>query len=595
VTKIVPLAGAKQEPVPTVEGPPSGGRDQIVTQVIAVQDTAVAQLVPILRPLLPPEAHLAAYPATNVLIVSDSYGNVQRIADIVRRIDRASNDDVEVIPLRHAAASEVVRVLTNLEQGRQQADPASATNPVRLIADERSNSILLSGIADDRLRLRALIAHLDTPLQATGNTQVIYLRYAKANDLLAVLQGVSAKLEAEAEGAGQAPGEQGAAAAALVRDSRIDIQADEATNALIITANPAELQTLRSVIAQLDIRRAQVLVEAVIAEISSDKVAELGVQWLADGRDNGSILGFINFDSPSFNGLSLTDLAGALIDETLSGQTPVGAALGLGDFDGSVRFGALINALSSDADTNILSTPTLVTLDNEEAEIIVGQNVPFITGTFTTDVSGGGVGNPFQTIERRDVGVTLRVKPQINEGNAVQLEIIQEVSSVVQSATALAQGPTTNKRSIKTNVLLEDGQVLVLGGLIDDRLSETMQKVPGLGDIPLFGNLFRYRQTTKEKRNLMIFLHPVILRDAAAGTLRTNDKYSYIRQQQMDARQRGVALLPEVETPLLKPPDEVRRQGSLIGPGPATTPPAPKEPEKEPVPVNPWLGGYRAR
>jgi general secretion pathway protein D len=327
------------------------------------------------------------------------------------------------------------------------------------------------------------------------------------------------------------------------------------------------MQTLRNVIAQLDIRRAQVLVEAAIAEISSDRVAELGVQWLVDGRDDGSIVGFTNFESASFNGLSLSDLATSIINETLPATAPLGAAIGLGNFDSSVRFGALISALGSDADSNLLATPTLVTLDNEEAEIVVGQNVPFITGTFTTDTGGGEVvGNPFQTIEREDVGLKLRIKPQINEGNAVQLDITQELSNVVPTATATFQGPTTNKRSIKTNVLLEDGQILILGGLIDDNLSETVQKVPGLGDIPVLGNLFRYRQTVKGKRNLMIFLHPVILRDAQTGTLRTNDKYSYIRQQQFAARQRGVALLPEVQTPLLTPPEQVKQQGSMIAP-----------------------------
>lgn len=569
VTKIVPMANAKQDRIPTLNGNAGGGQDQVVTQVIQVSNISVAQLVPILRPLIPPEGHLAAYPPTNVLIVSDVYGNVQRIVNIIARIDRASNEEVEVVPLRHAAATEVARVLSSLEQGRQQADPAAASTPPRLVADERTNSILMSGDASTRLRLRALIAHLDTPLESSsGNTQVIYLRYAKAMDLINVLQGVSKKLQIDAE---NQQSTQNAAQNALnnpsQRSSGIDIQADESTNALIITASNDDMQTLRNVIAQLDIRRAQVMVEAAIAEISSDRVAELGVQWFADGRNDGSIVGFTNFESASFNGLSLSDLATAIASNSLPATTPLGAAIGLGNFDSSVRFGALISALGSDADSNLLATPTLVTLDNEEAEIVVGQNVPFVTGTFTTDTGGGTtVGNPFQTIEREDVGLKLRIKPQINEGNAVQLDITQELSNVVPTATATFQGPTTNKRSIKTNVLLEDGQILVLGGLIDDNLSETVQKVPGLGDIPVLGNLFRYRQTVKGKRNLMIFLHPVILRDAQAGTLSTNDKYSYIRQQQFAARQRGVALLPEVDTPLLTPADQVKEQRSMVAP-----------------------------
>lgn len=572
VTKIVPMANAKQDRIPTLNGNAGGGQDQVVTQVIQVRNVSVAQLVPILRPLIPPEGHLAAYPPTNVLIVSDVYGNVQRVANIIARIDRASNEEVEVVPLRHASAGEVVRVLSNLEQSRQQVDPSTASTPPRLVADERTNSILMSGDTSTRLRLRALIAHLDTPLENTGNTQVIYLRYAKAEELINVLKGVSDKLQSDADAQPSAAASQGQAplnnaASRRQQNSSIDIQADESTNALIITASADDMQTLRNVISQLDIRRAQVMVEAAIAEISSDRVAELGVQWFADGRNDGSVVGFTNFESASFNGLSLSDVATAISSNSLPATTPLGAAIGLGNFDSSVRFGALISALGSDADSNLLATPTLVTLDNEEAEIVVGQNVPFVTGTFTTDTGGGTtVGNPFQTIEREDVGLKLRIKPQINEGNAVQLDITQELSNVVPTATATFQGPTTNKRSIKTNVLLEDGQILVLGGLIDDNLSETVQKVPGLGDIPVIGNLFRYRQTVKGKRNLMIFLHPVILRNARAGSLSTNDKYNYIRQQQFAARQRGVALLPEVQTPLLTPSDQVKAQRSLSTP-----------------------------
>ena len=523
VIKIVPAAGAKQAPVPLMEPDEKAiSPDQAVTKVIRVNNTSVAQLVPILRPLLPPEAHLAADPTTNVMVISDSFANVQRISAIVARIDRASDETVEVISLNHADAGEVVGVITKLEQARRQNDPAAAGKPLQLVADNRSNSILLSGAGNERLRLRALITNLDVPLQSAGHTQVVYLQYAKAEELLTVLQGVSQQLQ-------QKPGGDNAESIAS-NDRRIDIQADKSTNALILTASGDELKTLKNVIAQLDIRRAQVLVEAVIAEISSDKVAELGVQWLIDGRDDGSIIGLANFDSASFNGVSLAEIASAVANDTVPSSAPLGAAIALGSTSGSVRFGALISALASDADTNVLATPTLVTLDNEEAEIVVGQNVPFVTGTFTTDVNGGStVGNPFQTIERQDVGLTLRVRPQINEGNAVQLAITQELSSVAPSATALAQGPTTNKRSLKTNVLLENEQVLVLGGLIDDNLTETVQKVPGLGDIPVLGNLFRYRQTVKGKRNLMIFLHPVILRNPAEGSLHSDGKYSYIR------------------------------------------------------------------
>lgn len=563
VTKIVPAADAKQEDIPTVDQvDASDPSHQVITRVIQVQNISAAQVVPILRPLIPPQGHLAAYAPTNVLIVSDSAGNVARLADIIRRIDTASDEEVEVIPLNNASATEVVRTLTALEQARGQGGQAPVGPPPRLVADERTNSILLSGDQASRLRIRTLIAHLDTPLAREGNTQVVYLRYALASELVEVLTGVSEDLidiQQQGGGAAAAP-EAPAAPAGGVIGEGISIQAHEATNSLVITAPPEAFRALRSVIAQLDVRRAQVLVEAAIAEISSERTAELGVQWVVDGTEGGNLVGFTNFTlGTSLAGVAETALAIAQGEIPAAGSIPPGLNLGAGNLEGSTRFAALVSALAGDSDTNVLSTPTLVTLDNEEAEIIVGENRPFLTGSFTTTADGAN--NPFQTIERQDVALTLQIKPQINEGNAVQLEIIQEVQSVIETTP---QGPVTNKRNIKTNVLVEDGQILVLGGLIDDQLNEAIQKVPGLGDIPLVGNLFRYRNTTKRKRNLMIFLHPVILRDAAQGTLYTNDKYSYIRQQQLDARQKGVALLPEAETPLLKPQDKVEQQGSLL-------------------------------
>ncbi len=602
VIKIVPAAGAKQENIPTLDGREEDSEaDQVVTRVIQLQNASAAQIVPILRPLIPPQGHLAAYAPTNVLIVSDTAGNVERIANIIRRVDLASNEEVEIVPLRHASATEVVRVLTSLEQAKAQANPAAAggSTPPRMVADERTNSVLLSGDTSNRLRLRALIAHLDTPLENAGNIQVVYLRYAKAKDLVPVLQGVSKKLSdvqgASPQGQPQAQGGGGS-------NNLIDIQADEATNSLVITAPQNALRSLRAVIAQLDVRRAQVLVEAAIAELTTDKTAELGVQWIVDGSNGAGVVGITNFNIGSSLAGILNAAQTVRQGGTLPTDLPGGAVLGIGSFnsDNALRFAALISALASDADANVLSTPTLVTLDNEEAEIVVGQNLPFVTGSFTTNTSSGGtsgtggtggtglVGNPFQTIQRQDVGLTLKVKPQINEGNAIQLQISQEVSNVVPSATAATQGPTTNKRSIKTNVLVEDGQILVLGGLIDDQLNESLQKVPGLGDIPLLGNLFRYRKTSKIKRNLMVFLHPVILRDAVTGTMLTNEKYSYIREQQIAARQRGAALLPEVDTPLLTPQEQVRQQQSLLNtaPKPAPAEPPPVTAERQPEPVS---------
>ncbi|MFZ1640994.1 MAG: type II secretion system secretin GspD [Candidatus Contendobacter sp.] len=594
VIKIVPAAGAKQENIPTVDRRSGIEPDQIVTRVIQVQNVSAAQVVPILRPLIPPQGHLAAYTPTNVLIISDTAANVERIASIIARVDLASNEEVEIVPLRHASATEVVRVLTALEQGRARSDPAAAAGTLpRMVADERTNSILLSGDKTSRLRLRALVTHLDTPVDSGGNTQVVYLRYAKAKDLVTVLQGVSKSISNEAArnapmsgqtpgappGSGGSGGGGGGSGGSLV-----DIQADDATNSLVITAPPELIRSLRVVIAQLDIRRAQVLVEAVIAEISAEKTAELGVQWVV-GTNNA--VGFTNFDVGASSLSNVLGLAGTIDmalnpptgDPTLpnltNAQIPQGLQLGVGSVAGGI--GAIISALAKDADANVLSTPTVVTLDNQEAEITVGQNVPIVTGSYTTSTSSGSsntsqVGNPFQTINREDVGVILKVKPQINEGNAVKLEISQKVSNVVPSANASTQGLTFNKREIKTNVLVESGQILVLGGLIDEKLDESAQKVPFLGDVPLLGNLFRYRNTTKLKRNLMVFLHPVILRDPGQSTLYTSDKYSYIREQQLAAREKGDYLLPDTQSPVLKPPEEVKKQGTILDLSPPAAP-----------------------
>ncbi len=614
IIKILPAAGAKQDTIPTVEQPIRKPPDQVVTEVIQVQNVSAAQIVPILRPLIPPQGHLAAYATTNVLIVSDTAGNVERIGDIIRRMDRASDEEVEIIPLQHASATEVVRTITTLEQAKAQAagqaGGQAGGTPARLVADERTNSILLSGDRASRLRLRALVAHLDTPVQREGNTQVIYLRYAKAKELAQVLTGVSKKIAEEQQQT--APGQQaapplarggGGGGGAGAAGNLIDIQADEPTNSLVVTGPPAAIQALRSVIAQLDLRRAQVLVEAAIAEISTERQAQLGIQWLAYTNGVG-VIGATNFTL----GQSLAQIAQAVLavrdaakggttsGSTTSGATTTGTTSGLsgvntlqglnagiGDNNGSQRFAIIVSALASDSETNVLSTPTIVTMDNEEAEIKVAQEVPFITGNFTTNTSGttGNVGNPFQTIERKDVGVILKVKPQINEGNAVRLQVSQEVSNLLSNTD---QGYITAKRDIKTNVLVEDGQILVLGGLLDDQLSQSAQKVPLLGDIPWLGELFRYRSGKKTKKNLMVFLHPVILRDGLQGTLASTDKYNYMREQELAAQMRGSSsLLSDVQPPLLPAPGEVKKRNTMLNTAP---PPAPV-PAPEPLPAPP--------
>ncbi len=550
VIKIVPEANAKQDSIPIAGEQEPPGLDQAVTLVIPLENVTAAQLVPVLRPLVPPQGHLAAYAPTNVLIVSDRAANVDRLKKIIEKVDLASEEDVEVVRLQNASASEVVRILGTLTQRTGQQ--GEVTSQVRTVADDRTNSIIISGERASRMRYRALIAHMDTPLESVGNTHVIYLRYAKAAELLPVLQGVSA-IEVEARG-----GE----GAQPVSQTRVDIQADESTNALVVTAPPDTMRTLRQVVSQLDIRRAQVLVEAVVADITSDRATQLGVSWLAEPEGTSGPVGIINLDGALNTARSI--LTGPL--SAVAGDLPGGAFAAIGDRDGNNRWAVLVRALGSDSDTNILSTPTLVTLDNEEAEIIVAENVPFVTGQFTDTGTSDSSVNPFQTIERQDVGLTLRVKPQINEGNSIKLEITQEVSQVrdARAEDIGAADIVTTKRSIKTSVLAEDGQVVVLGGLISDLVRQLESKVPLLGDIPGIGALFRDRNNSKVKTNLMIFIRPVIIREPAYATALTNRKYSFIREEQLLQQPAGgIPLLGGAQTPVLPPLEQVEKDDSL--------------------------------
>jgi len=550
VVKIVPEVSAKQGPV--ADYTRNDGGDELVTHVVPVENVPAAQLVPILRPLVPQQGHLAAYAATNALIITDRAANISRLITIIRRIDRPDNDEIEFVRLEHASAAEVVRILNSLQSAQGKGGEAPGQASARLAADERTNSVLVSGERAARLRLRGLIAHLDTPLESDGNTRVVYLRYAAATEMAEVLKGVSqgqAKVDAAAAGGGAAGGGGGGSA---TRD-KIDIQADEQTNALIITAPPGEMRSVMSVISQLDIRRAQVLVEAIIAEISEDNTRQLGVSFAADARGTAGPLGFSNL------GGAASELAAAGVNPAAVGP---GMSLALGDFNGvGIDFGFLVRAIASNANNNILSTPSLVTMDNQEAEIIVGQNVPFVTG----QTSSANNDNPFQTIERQDVGLSLKVKPQINEGNTIKMEIEQEVSNVATTSQANTADIVTNKRSIKTTVLVEDGQTLVLGGLIDDTLRDSEEKVPLLGDIPVLGHLFRYRGTTKVKQNLMIFMHPVILRDDKVADEQSRKKYNFVRDRQLQADEEGVGLLDNA-TPVL-PEFEVLFNGRSLSTG----------------------------
>ncbi|MGB5209858.1 MAG: type II secretion system secretin GspD [Gammaproteobacteria bacterium] len=534
--KIVPDANARQAPGRDLPAGPMGRSDELVTQVIQVENVGAAQLVPILRPLIPQYGHLAAHPASNMLIISDRAANVDRMMRIVQRIDQAGDEEIEVIRLEHASATDIVRVVTSLTQAANRGDSASA--PIGLVADERTNSVLISGDRAGRLRTRALITHLDTPLESGGNTQVLYLRYADAEDLATRLKEQISQLVP-----GAAPATQGGSPASR-RNSDVTIWADPATNALVITAPTEAMRTLRSVISQLDIRRAQVLVEAIVAEVSYNRAAELGVTWAVDGSQGGNLIGLTNFTSA----LNVADIGGAALagdDNSLADvlrAIPDGLSLAAGDFSGSTRWAAVIKALLGDATTNVLANSSLMTLDNEEAEITVGQQVPFVTGQFTNTGAAQGSVNPFQTIQREDVGLKLKVTPQINEGDAIILEINLENSNLSRANTG-AVDLVTNERTISQKVLIEDGQLLILGGLVDDQIIEIDEKVPLLGDIPGVGNLFKSRSSTVSKRTLMVFIRPVIIRDRARATIETNAKYRIMREIQLGESEDGDVLL----------------------------------------------------
>ncbi|MDM8566813.1 type II secretion system secretin GspD [Candidatus Halobeggiatoa sp. HSG11] len=517
VIKIIPenLAKSQDSPVLPVDKTPVDG-SSFVTQIVTIKHVSAAQLIPLLRPLIRQQGHLVAYPNNNNLVIYDNANNVKRLLKIIHRIDQPADENIEVIVLEHATAAEIVSIISKLERKN---DKTQTTN---IIADDRTNTVLISGSKATRLRLRTIVTHLDTPVQNTGNTQVIYLRYAQAKDLVAILKGINSTTEENVKD--KPPTER----------TDTNIQADENTNSLIITATPKALQNIKAVIRQLDIRRAQVLVEAVIAEVSSDMVRELGVQWWLNGDKGTRPIGAANFDNA---GSKIADLASASYQGSRNiPMVGIGSSLGIGTFTdkGLLTFGLLLQALDSDTDTNVLSTPSLLTLDNQEAEIVVGQNVPFVTGQYNNTGTTNNVGNPFQTIQREDVGIKLKVKPQINEGNAVKLDIEQEVSSISPSSSA--SDIVTNKRNIKTTVIVEDGNMIVLGGLIDEELQQTTKKVPGLGDLPIIGSLFRSESAKKIKRNLMVFLRPVIVRDADSENIISGNKYSYMRIKQLEQK-----------------------------------------------------------
>lgn len=536
IVKIIPDANARQ--VPSIDLPDhvSATSDEIVTQVIDVKNVNAAQLVPILRPMIPQYGHLAAFPGGNLIIISDRAGNVNRMVHIIRRIDVVGDQGVEVVPLENGAAADVVRVLNSLFQ---QAAASEGGVALKVVADDRSNSVLISGEQSQRLRIRALIAHLDTPLKAGGDTQVRYLLYADATKIAATLKeqltGVATTTTAAAGGGASANTPQAQAEKSSI------VLADPATNSLIVTAPPKTMRAIMGIVDKLDIRRAQVLVEAVLVEVNADKTSDIGVNWGAWSQgSNGTQIPVVGFIEP-VGGTSILDVATTVNgvstgSTTTSTSSLAGTTLGIGKLTGSgINYGAMIRAVSGDANTNILATPSAVTMDNQEAKLDVAQEIPIITGQYSTTSTTTSSVNPFTTVQREEVGTILRVTPQIAaQGSSLVLKIHIESSSVAPTSVSTVD-ITTNKRTVETSVMVEDGGIVVLGGLISDSVTRDEQRVPFLGSLPIIGFAFRTRDYSRTRNNLMVFIRPKILRTSAQTVAETAEKYNFMLNEERKA------------------------------------------------------------
>jgi general secretion pathway protein D len=584
IVKIIPESDAKihQSPLLAPGAKPRASGDHIQTQVFTLKYESALQMVPILRPLIAPNNTITAYPNSNSLVITDYASNLQRIDKIIASIDQPSGSEPILIPLRHASALDVAQTVNRLfdeaqAQGSVRAEPAQR---VTVVADARSNSLVARSDNPSRLtRLRNLVAMLDAPTSAAGNIHVVYLKNAEAVKVAETLRAIAltesasparaasalppppisapGRLPTSVLAAPQPPPGVSPSPPPLYAPPGMSswetappppapgmVQADPATNSIIINAPDAIYNNLRAVLEKLDVRRAQVYVEALIAEVTADRAAEFGIQWqdLSGAAATGTrVFGGTNFGTASQNILGLS-------------QSPVqaGRGLNIGVIRGRVtipgvgevlNLGLLVRALESDSNANILSTPTLLTLDNEEARIVIGQNVPFITGQYA--LSGAATTpTPFQTIERRDVGLTLRIKPQISEGGTVRLQIYQEVSSI-QDRTNIA-GVITNKRAVESTVLVDDGQIIVIGGLIQDSVNSSLEKVPVLGDIPVLGGLFQYNARSRSKTNLLVFLRPTVLREGQRADPLTSDRYEYILRERTHAVPPPHPVLPDL-------------------------------------------------
>ena len=567
--KIVPEADAKMQGGSVSVGPALGSSNQIVTQIFKLTHEAANNLLPVLRPLITPNNTISVEPGNNALVITDYADNLQRLARIIAALDIANASDLDIIPLKNSLATDLVPLLVKLlEPGG--AAPGDSSYRTTLLAEPRGNSLILRAANPARVALvRSLVEKLDRPAEQgknlSGNIHVVYLKNADATQLAVTLRAAMAS-DSSPLGAATAADRPALATNVSVTAAAVSspprqpstggqIQADPSTNSLIITAPDPQYRQLRAVIEQLDSRRAQVYVESLIAEVDADKSAEFGIQWQGPlGQAGNNVIGFLgtNFGSGGNNILNLST-------QGLSGVSTNGVTPGLGLNVGAVQrsngvyaLGFLARALEQTDSGNILSTPHLLTLDNEEAKIVIGQNVPFITGLYAnTGTSGNGTVNPFQTIERKDVGLTLRVRPQISENGTIKLLISQEVSSVDATSINSPSGLTTNKRSFDSTVLVEDGGIVVLGGLLQDQYADTAQKVPLLSSLPIIGNLFKSQTRSRKKTNLMVFIRPVVVRDATTTNSLSMDRYDLMRAEQKSAQPAPSLMLPINEGPVM--------------------------------------------
>jgi general secretion pathway protein D len=569
---VVPEAEAKLQSNTVSAGTVPSGTGQIVTQIFKLNHENASNLVPVLRPLISPNNTININPGTNALVITDYSDNLQRLGRIIAALDVSNATGVEVLRLRHAIAGDLAPMVQRLIESGAAAAPAAqgqADTSFRttVIPEVRTNALIVRAANPARLALvRSLVDQLDQPSAtgpgaASGNIHVVYLKNADATKLATTLRAaIAGEARSGATATSATPGNPAAtgagAAASNISPSAQpstggQIQADPATNALIITAPEPQYRQLRSVIDMLDQRRAQVFVESLIAEVSADKAAEFGVQWMSGTGTNGSLVGLLGTNF-AVGGTNLLTLAAGAAANRITPSTGLNVAVG-SQRNGVLALGALARFLQSNGDANVLSTPNLLTLDNEEAKIVIGQNVPFVTGSFAA--ASVGTTNPFTTIERKDVGLTLRVRPQISENGTIKMQVYQEVSNVDAKSIGSKDGLITNKRSIETNVLVNDGAIVVLGGLLQDDTSISQEKVPGLGDVPFFGNLFKSEARSRKKTNLMVFLRPVVVRDGAAVEALSMGRYEQMRLQQQGFQPLPTGPLPVAGSAVMPPLD----------------------------------------